>query len=277
MDKGGGIVIQNHRQYHEEIMRQISNTDHYVRLPGDPAHTSRDKIGTLAKVGTEQGFLSTHEFDYLTTNSPRTPVLYMLPKIHKDMTNPPGRPILSGCGSILEPVGRYINTFPEALVPLQETFTKDSTHMFNLIEGTPFDPGRDLLVTLDIVSLYTNIPQEENFHIIRSVVEKRERPHRVPTQFIILTIPLRENYFRYDRSFYQQCGGTSMGAVFAPTLANIYVYDLEHKYILFTNSPYRHHIKHFRRYIDNIFMLWTADEALHLGLLWNIFTRHKRL
>ena len=224
-DKGGGIVLQNTENYQAEITSQLNEATNYTRLRADPQASLRKKIYDVTFNAKEKGFLSKLEFDFLNRPGPRTPVLYTLPKIHKRLTNPPGRPILSGCGSILEPLGQYIDYFIKDMVPLQETYVRDSTYMVNLVEGMPFSETNQLLVTMDIQSLYTSIPQLDSIGAIKKVLDARPQPSPVPTSFIIelLTIALTENYLKHTDAFYQQRSGTSMGAVFAPSLANIYV------------------------------------------------------
>lgn len=130
---------------------------------------------------------------------------------------------------MLEPIGKYIDFFIKDFVPIQETYVRDSMYMINLVDGQPYNHETDWLATLDISSLYTNIPQEESILIIEQLLETRTRPIQVPTSFIVslLRIALQFNYFASDGSYYQQCPGTSMGAIFAPNLANIYMDHVE--------------------------------------------------
>ena len=96
----------------------------------------------------------------------------------------------------------------------------DSTYMISLIEDHPFIQERQILVTLDIGSLYTCIPQIDSIRVVEAVLNTRTNPVQVPTWFIVdlLTLALTEIYFKYSNRFYKQCSGTSMGAIFAPTL-----------------------------------------------------------
>lgn len=99
-------MLQEITLYKNEVNRQLSNTDHYCKLMTNPTKELQTLILQITNEGLEQGFLSKNEHQFLNTESPRTPVIYTLPKVHKNQTNPPGRPIVSGCGSILEPLGQ---------------------------------------------------------------------------------------------------------------------------------------------------------------------------
>lgn len=49
--------------------------------------------------------------EYLNPTSYHTPVIYFLPKIHKDINNPPGRPIVNGVDSLSSRLGQYLDIF----------------------------------------------------------------------------------------------------------------------------------------------------------------------
>ena len=52
----------------------------------------------------QKGHVSQNTCNYLTTDIDRTQQFYLLPKIHKDLKNPPGRPIVSGSGGPREKI-----------------------------------------------------------------------------------------------------------------------------------------------------------------------------
>ena len=49
--------------------------------------------------------------------------------------------------------------------PQEESYIKDTTHFINFIANTPL-PDNAILVSLDVCSLYTNIPQEEGILVV---------------------------------------------------------------------------------------------------------------
>lgn len=66
-----------------------------------------------------------------------------------------------------------------------------------------------------------------------------------------------------------QIKGTCMGAIFAPNLAVLYMDDLENKRILFSDNPFHTAIALWKRYIDDIFMIWQdSDHLLSQFLHW---------
>ena len=67
---------------------------------------------------------------------------------------------------------------------------------------------------------------------------------------------LKNNYFEFDRSIYQQVSGTAIGTECAPPYACIFMDCLEN-YFLETQT-----LKQLAwlRYIDNILFIWTHSE-----------------
>ena len=61
----------------------------------------------------QRGEISQSTCNYLTTDNDRTQQFYLLPKIHKDALNPPGRPIVSGSGGPTEKISQLVNHFIE--------------------------------------------------------------------------------------------------------------------------------------------------------------------
>ena len=85
----------------------------------------------------------------------------LLPKIHKDRKNPPGRPIVSANGHSTEHISEYVSDILNQLVSKLPSYIKDNTHFLNKLCSISAIPNGSLLVTLDVSSLYTNIPHTE--------------------------------------------------------------------------------------------------------------------
>ena len=93
-----------------------------------------------------------------TANPPRIPEFYTLTKIHK--VHPVGRPIISGCEGPTERISSFVDSLLQPIAKLQDSYLKDTTDFINFIENT-IVPENIILVSMDVTSLYTNIPQEE--------------------------------------------------------------------------------------------------------------------
>ena len=98
-----------------------------------------------------------------TPNPPRIPVFYTLTKTHK--VNLSSRPIISGCDSPTERISAFVDSLLQPIMKEQQSYIKDTTQFINFVEGTRV-PQNAVLVSMDVTSLYTNIPQEEGITTI---------------------------------------------------------------------------------------------------------------
>ena len=89
-----------------------------------------------------------------------------------------------------------------------KSYTKDSTDMVNKLAKIMDEITEDnILVTMDIHSLYTNIPNDEGIQTKQFTIEN------------ILT----HNNFIFDGVNYLQTLGCAMGTICAPSYANIFM------------------------------------------------------
>ena len=129
-------------------------------------------------------------------------------------------------------------------------------------------PDNAILVSIDVSGLYTNIPQEEGLDAVREALLEREDT-KVPTEFLvrILELVLRYNIFEFNTELFLQMIGTAMGTRAAPSYANIFMARKIDQKILDLASQLNHGdspIKFLKRFLDDIFMLYTGSlENLH--------------
>jgi hypothetical protein len=113
----------------------------------------------------------------------------------------------------------------------QDSFIEDTPDILRYFEeinenGTL--PENSKPVTIDLKSMYTNIPIDEGLAAFKEQLDNRS-DQTIPTEFYIelLKLVLECNIFEFDREFYLQLLGTAMGTRVAPTYANIFMAKLE--------------------------------------------------
>ena len=86
----------------------------------------------------------------------------------------------------------------------------------------------DLLVTIDVKSLYTNIPHTEGIAAITRMIEDTglDTLHRMFICNLTHQV-LTKNYFQFNGQMYRQKQGTAMGTRMAPNYAIIFMHYLE--------------------------------------------------
>lgn len=136
----------------------------------------------------------------------------------------------------------------QPLVKNSSSYVKD-TGAFVEIPGLDKD---DIISSLDVPPLCTNIPNDEGIEVIRETLkEKRKGIQKPPNEAFctLLEVVLKNNNFLFNGNNYLQIGGTAMGTALAPAYANLFMRKLEEEFFnKEANKPYI-----WKRYIDDIF------------------------
>ncbi|CAJ0944899.1 unnamed protein product [Ranitomeya imitator] len=140
-DKGGNIVVWPRSMYEKEVYRQLNDKVCYKKLTYNPLSTFRTQLQSIIDRAAEMEVITKELATALVVNEPTIPTLYLLPKVHKNSTVPPGRPIISGGGNFLEHVGRWIDSILQPCVESLPSFIKDTGAFLKLIDGIELDPG----------------------------------------------------------------------------------------------------------------------------------------
>jgi hypothetical protein len=129
----------------------------------------------------DQKLLSKHKTTFPTIlkqkltpypSNPPPPHPYGLPKIHK--TDIPLRPIVSSIGFPCYALAGFLHKILSPLSGKSKTFVKNSSHFIQLLRSVNLE-STDILVSFDVVNLFTNVPVEEAYK--SSVVSSRRMRH----------------------------------------------------------------------------------------------------
>ena len=191
-------------------------------------------------------------------------MFYLLPKIHKprvdDITL--GRPIVSGCGSPTEKLSQFLDYYLKLMVQTIPSYIRDSKHFLqDIMQERVSFPEDTLLATLDVKSIYTNIPQDEGIQCCLEAMTQyygRNLPLSVNKLRQMFEFVLRGNYFEFNNQLYLQTHGTSMGTPMAPNFANIFMSCIED--IIITHAPSTLRPCLWKRFIDDIIIIWEHGE-----------------
>uniref|UniRef100_A0A671PRP7 Uncharacterized protein n=1 Tax=Sinocyclocheilus anshuiensis TaxID=1608454 RepID=A0A671PRP7_9TELE len=133
-DKGGGLVIMPRVLYNHEVFRQLENTSYYQALPSDPMTRFQSEIEKFIQEAHFHQLISDKEMRYLLNRSPTRPVFYILPKVHKNLVNPPGRPIVAGNNSLPEPLSNFVDFVLRPLVTSLPSYLRDTADFLQCLE-----------------------------------------------------------------------------------------------------------------------------------------------
>ena len=110
------------------------------------------------------------------------------------------------------------------LVP---SYIKDTTHFLQLLSTVSIQE-EDLLVTIDVSSLYTNIIHEEGLQAMQDWMLQNNISFK-RTELIknLGNLVLKHNYFEFNGQLFLQQEGTAMGTRMAPNYAIIFMHKIE--------------------------------------------------
>ena len=169
-DKGTATVVMLRDDYLTRVMKHLNNTQFHEKLPDDP--TERFPSEIILSGMFERNVLDSGTFEFLCPKDIRTSQFYILPKLHKPGI--PGRPIVSSCGAPTKGILKFVDYHLNPLVKKISSYIKDTNDSLLYLREVRLYTTKSLLVTLDVTSLYTNIPHEEGLDACREALNTRE-------------------------------------------------------------------------------------------------------
>ena len=169
-DKGGATVILNTGDYITKAMRQLDNEEYYKRVEEDLTSEHEQLINQCISHLINNGDLDMDTGQLLRPANSRTPIFYMLPKMHKP--NNPGRPVISSVNSHTEKLSAYVDEFLRPLAHALPSHIRDTTDFIIRLKNLGRDPENSILATLDVSSLYTNIDTDDGLATIEEELAK---------------------------------------------------------------------------------------------------------
>ncbi|XP_054290772.1 uncharacterized protein LOC129005789 [Macrosteles quadrilineatus] len=256
-DKGSTTVVMNTDDYKQEAYRQLSDRTTYKPTDEDPTNKFNEELNQWLKQEAPRQNISTSTLDLLINKEPKTPQFYILPKIHKNILPPPGRPIVASCNSITERISAYLDSHLQPVVKELPSHVKDTNHFLDRLQmiPTPLPPDA-ILVTVDVTSLYTNIPHTHGLAALEHFLDQRPKNSLPSTSFLInlAKFILEKNNFQFEGKNYIQTKGTAMGTRMAPSYANLFMGRLEQAFL----RQQKVQPECWFRFIDDIFLIWTS-------------------
>ena len=217
-DKGGATVILNTTDYLQEAKRQLDNDMYYKRIEEDCTLEHEQMINNCIDDLEKNGEIQLDVARLLKPAQSRTPIFYMLPKIHK--ANNPGRPVISSVNSHTEKISAYVDEFLRPIAEQLPSYIRDTTDFIQRIKVFGRLPAECYLATLDVSSLYTNIDIDEGLSVVQEELIKTNRAKPSPqTLTCLLEKVLKLNNFTFNDEQFIQIKGTAIGNRVAPNFA----------------------------------------------------------
>lgn len=128
-------MIRSKEQYHKSMMNMLNDVNTYTKLLSNPMFRCRKALEQVVHLGTKKSILSKKEARFLVPDSCLTPIIYSQPKVHKNGTDPPPRPIVNGIDSLTSRLGEYIDFFLQPVVQSMKAYLRDTKHILQILDG----------------------------------------------------------------------------------------------------------------------------------------------
>ena len=253
----------NKTEYESKINTMLADTNTYTHIPNDTTTAIKLKSDNLINYLHSYDHLTSKQATNLTNFKPKCPTFYGIPKIHKPHC--PLRPIVSQINGPTSNIHKLIDKYLKTAESRIPNLLQDTTSFLNLLQQKQYllQPNT-ILVTLDVTSLYTNIPHKEGIEEVCNFYEEslsywndiNLQPIPQDTLKKLLTFCLNNTIFTFNNNYYTQNYGCTMGAQSSVKYANIYM----HKFLTKFRAQYQQYLPDFfARLVDDVFTLWNSD------------------
>jgi hypothetical protein len=188
-DKGNATVILNTADCKQ--ITSLLEDPAYRRLTRDPTDSTERRTALLLKKST----LTEDICKQLHPSGSRPPRLYGLPKIHKEGV--PLRPIVSNIGAPTYQLSKDLAGLLSQLTGNSAHHVRNSFQFVQILESLRVRPD-DVMVSFDVVSLFTNVPIMDSLELLSHHFEE--------DILALFKHVLISTYFCFDGQFYKQTG-----------------------------------------------------------------------
>jgi len=258
-DKGGDFAIIGRTKYVELGESHLQDSNVYKRLTRDKTESVKSKLNSIWRnICTKQRITRQTQLK-LTTQTCRSQKFYHLLKTHKAGLKI--RPIISGRGGPFDRLGWLLQKIITPLLHYVPSHLYNTGQLLDSLNQLPQDQRvQTKPISLDVVSMYTNIPIDEGIQItIENLSTYSCNLYGLTLDDIqqLMCFILKNNVFTFNNNYYQQIKGLAMGSRIAPTIAIVTMDKLErqtlHAHTFFTN-----HL--FKRYVDDCLLLINKND-----------------
>jgi hypothetical protein len=169
----------------------------------------------------------------------------MMAKVHKPVFG--WRPILNCINHPTSKLSILFDNLFKPFVLTSKTYIKDSQNLMQICEKISFKKP-PFIYSLDISNLYPSIDPKHAVPILTEFMAKYLDTCHLTSfgLYSLLFLFFESNLFKYKSFFYIQTKGLPMGCICGPSLANLYLYILELKWLNIIEPIV------YRRFIDDI-------------------------
>lgn len=270
-DKSKQTVIMDRPDYEEKMDILLKDTNTYMSINKDMTAIHQKNNNSIVNKWAEELKINLQTKSFLKINNSLPPRIYGLPKTHK--INVPLRPIVNFIQSPFYNMSKYLAQITCNIVGKTNNTVTDSWEFVDYIKSVNTIPTNHVMISLDVVSLYTNTPIDIALDVLKEKWSEIKRFTSLDKDDYINAINtvLSSSYFSYNKNFYKQVYGVPMGAPLSPIIANLVLEKVEEEIL----NKLKDDVFVYKRYVDDVFLVVKKDSVTHILQCFNSF--HHRI
>ena len=173
--------------------------------------------------------------------------------------SPKYRPIISQIGSPTYKIAKFLLDFVNPYTSNEFT-VRDTFHFVSLLDRKDH---RLIMGSLDVESLFTNIPLDETIDLLtEKVFQNKVKVKGISKRDFkrLLAISTKGTVFYFNGKYFRQRDGVAMGSPLGPALANAFL--AHHETVWLENCPLSFAPLFFARYVDDVFVLIRSNDHI---------------
>lgn len=255
-DKGKSTVAITKTEYENKMNNMLQDEETYKKSNNDPTLVLMNKNNAIVKQLIATKCIDEKTAKWLTNNNSVAPKIYGLPKTHKE--NHPCRPVVSNIDSACYSMAQFLSGIIKNIV--DKDLNINNSYDFQKFISTKCVPHGHLMVSFDVVSLFTNVSIELVIKVIEKRWDKLSRHTSISKEKFVKMIEfclIDCNYFMYRGQIYKQFYGTAMGNPLSAVVSTIVLDDLLETKLkeLPIELPF------FKKYVDDCITIVPENEV----------------
>nr|VZI48122.1 unnamed protein product [Spirometra erinaceieuropaei] len=244
----------NRVDYNEKAQALLDDQQSYRSAPASQAKSMIGQLTGLVSRLRRNNVISPDEWRQTKQTATALARFYGLPKIHKP--NVPLRPIVAQKCSPTYNLDKWMSRKLNFLREGSVTSVNSASQFLADIRGKTIQPDQ-IMVSFDVVSLFTSIPPDLARDVLRKRLEEKYNETTGPLKIqhlLQLFAFCQRTFFTFDGRTYEQIKGTPMGSPISSLVAELVLQELEK--VAFS----RYKPAFWRRYVDDTFVIIEKDK-----------------
>ena len=262
LDKNIGSALISNELYDTLVFKSLNDKNVYSNFKENPMNNIKMNIESKLVESLNNSHISKKLFNNLINLGSRLGSFRILPKILKEKFDT--RPIINYRDHLITNLCLFIEFILRPYVRKSDSFIMDSQNLIQKLEKMKF-PRDSHITTGDFKSLFSNINHKDCLNLLTEFMTDKLKSKEIKISGFrnILNLILENNYFTFCDKYFKQNLGVAMGCICGPTIANIFVYIYEKKWITI------HKPLAYFRFVDDVLLI--TRDLLCLESLKNAF------